>query len=388
MRVILSIEAIRPPLAGIGRYAWELAQGLPRQAEVSEVRYIADGFWRAKPGLAQVQTPAAVATQAAAVRPGLRQRLAGSRLVSASYAQLQPLLTGWQANRLAKSVFHGPNFTIPRTRQACVVTIHDLSTYHNPAWHPANRVMRMNKVIPESLQRAQQIITVSESVRSELLQRFALDPDKVHAVLNGVDARYQPQTAAALSTMLQRYGLRYQGYSLFVSTIEPRKNLQNLLAAYRHLPLALRREFPLIIVGGRGWNSGDIHTEMQQAQHESWLKYLQYVPEQDLPGLYAAARLFVYPSWYEGFGLPIAEAMASGCPVLTSATSAMPEVAAGAALLVEPAELDSIRYGIVRGLTDESWRQQAIALGLQRVKKLTWESCIRETLGVYKKICD
>ena len=173
----------------------------------------------------------------------------------------------------------------------------------------------------------------------ELLQEFNLSEDKVQAIPLGVDQVYHPRPLSEIEDVLAQYGLQAQGYSLFVSTIEPRKNLSNLIAAYSKLPSAMRQRWPLVLVGGKGWNSDEIHAQIEQATAQSWLKYLGYVPQAHLPLLYAGARLFTYPSLYEGFGLPIAEAMASGVPVLTSNCSSMPEVAGTAALLVEPAML-------------------------------------------------
>nr|WP_255423134.1 glycosyltransferase family 1 protein [Undibacterium sp. LX40W] len=171
---------------------------------------------------------------------------------------------------------------------------------------------------------------------------------------------------------------------MFVSTIEPRKNLSNLIAAYSKLPSAMRQRWPLVLVGGKGWNSEEIHAQIEQATAQSWLKYLGYVPQAHLPLLYAGARLFTYPSLYEGFGLPIAEAMASGVPVLTSNCSSMPEVAGTAALLVEPRDVDQMCVELERGLSDNVWRTLAIPKGLERASQLTWDTCVDKTLLAYK----
>jgi glycosyltransferase involved in cell wall biosynthesis len=139
----------------------------------------------------------------------------------------------------------------------------------------------------------------------------------------------------------EAYGLSHGSYSLCVTTIEPRKRIDSLLAAYARLPEKLRVVYPLILVGGKGWRSEHLHQAIDAAANAGWLHYLGFVPEDDLPALYAGARLFVYPSSYEGFGLPVIEAMASGVPVVTSNRSCLPEIASGAAKLVDPDDVEN-----------------------------------------------
>ncbi|WP_338847266.1 glycosyltransferase family 1 protein [Massilia sp. W12] len=384
MKVVLSIEAIHPPLAGIGRYAWELATRLPQFADVEQVRYMSDGFWCGLPPLESLRGGAPAAGSAGGLKAGLRRIAARLPAASALYQRVRPMLAARRLNQVREGVFHGPNFFVPQSRIPSVVTIHDLSVYRHADWHPRLRVERMKRDVPQALQRAAAVITDSEAVRQEVLQQFNLPPQKVHTVWVGVDEAYQPRSAQQTAAVLQQYGLRHDGYSLFVSTIEPRKNLENLLAAYRALPPAERQQWPLVVAGGPGWLSDNIHQQLQQAHSEGWLHYLGFADQSHLPALYAGSRLFVYPSWYEGFGIPLAEAMASGVPVLTSNCSSMPEVAAGAALLVTPADVRDITENLRRGLQDEHWRAAARERGLARARELSWDACVRNTVNVYK----
>lgn len=388
MKVILSIEAVHPPLAGIGRYAWELATRLPKHAEIEDVRYMADGFWRNLPDLSTVAANSEPAISAPPVdlKTRLRRRLGRIPVLASLYQKIKPGITSSRLDGLAEGIFHGPNFFVPATHLPSVVTIHDLSIYRYPQWHPQARIERMRRDIPEAIERANAIITVSESVRQEVIREFNLPEQRVHAVLNGVDEAYRPYTAEQTLAVLSKVGLQHGGYSLFVSTVEPRKNLTNLLKAYRELPERERFRYPLVIAGGGGWQSREIHADIDRAQNEGWLKYLGFVDQAILPHLYAGSRLFVYPSWYEGFGIPIAEAMASGVPVLTSNCSSMPEVAAGAAILTEPADVDAIRLGLQQGLFDDAWRAQAVTQGLQRAAQLSWDKCVADTIKVYTTI--
>ncbi|MBC3881735.1 glycosyltransferase family 4 protein [Undibacterium sp. LX40W] len=380
MNVVLSIEAVRPPLAGIGRYVWELATRLPHHQEVESLRFISDGLWRTLPDLSLSSSPVS------SVRQGMdwRHVLGKNPLVSRVYGAVMPKLAAIQINRLNDTVFHGPNFFVPNVGIPTVVTIHDLSAYYPSNWHPQMRIERMQTLIPHAVNRASLVLTDSEATRLELLQEFNLSEDKVQAIPLGVDQVYHPRPLSELEDVLAQYGLQAQGYSLFVSTIEPRKNLSNLIAAYSKLPSAMRQRWPLVLVGGKGWNSEEIHAQIEQATAQSWLKYLGYVPQAHLPLLYAGARLFTYPSLYEGFGLPIAEAMASGVPVLTSNCSSMPEVAGTAALLVEPRDVDQMCVELERGLSDNVWRTLAIPKGLERASQLTWDTCVDKTLLAYK----
>jgi alpha-1,3-rhamnosyl/mannosyltransferase len=185
---------------------------------------------------------------------------------------------------------------------------------------------------------------------------------------------------------LAKYGLRHGGYALCVSTLEPRKKIAHLLQAYQCLPQRLREQTPLILIGSRGWLSEQLQQEIERLAQQGWLRYLGFVPEADLPALYAGARTFIYPSSYEGFGLPVLEAMASGVPVVTSNRSSLPEVTKGAALLVDPDDIDALSRSIEAGLSDQPWRDGAIASGLAVAQGFTWDRCIEQTVHVYKNI--
>lgn len=474
MKIVLSTEAIHPPLAGIGRYTWELATRLPQHAEISSVLYMSDGGWCDLPNpelptvtaavivpelsndaVQVLEEPAVaspteippivpislerapisepvlnykgrirkqietlyVATRRQMIEiilsiyrglrdvylaiyrrveqmPGffirlkqsLRHRLGQIPTIARVYGKLMPMRATNHLDKIQGAIFHGPNYFVPKTHLPCVVTIHDLSIYRFPQWHPQARIDRMREAIPQAIERASLIIAISEATRLEVIQTFNLPPERVRTVLLGVDAIYHPRTEDELAPILSQFDLRVGGYTFFVSTIEPRKNLRHLIAAYGLLPLEVRMKYPLVLVGGSGWQSEDIHVDIRAASEAGWLKYLGFAEQKYLPAFYAGARLFAYPSWYEGFGLPIAEAMASGVPVVTSNNSSMPEVAAGAALLVDPANVEGIRDQLFKGLLDESWRAFAIQRGLQRAAELSWDACVENTVKAYQSI--
>jgi len=304
------------------------------------------------------------------------------------YHALMPHVSRWKLRGEAGALFHSPNYFLPPFPGASVATVHDLSHILFPQFHPAARVQYMNLAFPQTLRRANHLITDSESVRHELIQRMAWPADRVTAVPLGVDAAFRPHTPDELQPLMQRLGLRSNEYSLCVGTIEPRKNLDRLLAAYEALPQQIRRSFPLVLAGASGWRSGETHARILRAESDGWLRYLSFVPQDDLPKLYAGARLFVYPSLYEGFGLPVLEAMASGTPVITSNVSSLPEVVGDAALLVDPKDIDQIALALQDLLQNEEKRNIAGKAGLARSKSFTWSKCVDQTVAVYLNVME
>jgi alpha-1,3-rhamnosyl/mannosyltransferase len=215
---------------------------------------------------------------------------------------------------------------------------------------------------------------------------LAWPAERITAVPLGVSSIFTPRSGVEAGSCLGSYGLASGAYALCVSTVEPRKRIGNLLKAYQALSLRLREQYPLVLVGTTGWLSEELHEEVDRLLRQGWLRYLEFVPETDLPLLYAGARAFVYPSSYEGFGLPVLEAMASGVPVITSNCSTMPEVTQGAALLVESADIDALAAGIKKGLYDDIWRLEAISRGLAVARSYSWDNCVEQTVRIYKRL--
>lgn len=249
------------------------------------------------------------------------------------------------------------------------------------------RRQKFDRELSGTLDRASHLITPSEAIRKEVIEYFSWPADKVTAVANGVAPSFNSkQSSEILIPTLSRCGLRPNEYALCVSTLEPRKNIGALLRAYSRLSETLRARYPLVLAGHKGWLSESLHDSIDKGRSEGWLHYLGFVPEADLPALYAGARAFLYPSLYEGFGLPVLEAMASGVPVLTSDSSSLPEVSNGAALLIDPNDDDLLYKGIDRILLDDDWRALAKARGLEVAARFSWERCIEQTMAVYTRL--
>lgn len=383
MKIVLAVDAIFPPLTGIGRYAWELAWRLRDSREVRHARFFSMGRWIADPAqlLGAGGTPPRRRVTVAA-----RRYLASQPLAVTLYSAIAPR---WYAHVLRDHgdyLFHSPNYFLPPAKGPCVATVHDLSNYKYPETHPAARRKLFDRQFRFTLDHACHLITDAETTRNEIIEHFGWPGSRITAVHLGVSPRFRPMNADETRPTLAKHGLAHQAYGFCVSTVEPRKRIDALLNAYAALDPALRKKYPLVLVGGQGWLSEDLHRLIDRYRAAGWLHYLDYLPEPELAAIYAGARSFFFLSAYEGFGLPVLEAMAAGVPVLTSDKSCLPETAGGAALLVAPDDPDAVRQGISRALLDEAWRKQARVAGLARAASLSWERCFERTLAVYRSI--
>jgi len=371
IHVAIDAEPLRPPRTGIGRYVLELGRALESEPAIARVSPLATV--RLAENLDHAR-----ALLGSATRP---DGFPGARLTAGIARRARRAFLGPVIRRSGVDLFHGPNYALPRLRIPAVVTVHDLSHLYYPETHPAHRVHYLRRVLPRALDRAAAVITVSEAVRREVIAEFRFPADRVHAVPNGVSPSFVP--GAPDRARLAGYGLESDGYLLAVGTLEPRKNLPNLLAAHARLPAALRRRFPLVVVGARGWRDALLQRELERAVARGDAVQPGYVPDADLAHLYAGARAVAYPSRYEGFGLPVLEAMACAAPTLTSNRGALLEVAGDAALAVDPDDALALADGLHRILTDERLRAHLRQAGPQRANAYAWSATAAGTAAVY-----
>jgi glycosyltransferase involved in cell wall biosynthesis len=377
VRVILGVDAIRPPLTGIGRYVLALALGLKDHPRVTRVLFYADGRFEGEPLALLNPRRALTFLRHYAPFPSISRRI---------YHGLNNAVFKAKAAAYRDWLFHAPNYITPDSAMRAVCTVHDLSYLRMPEYHPRDRVDHLLRELPRTLADAAHVITDSEFVRGEVIAEFGLPAERVTAVPLGVDDVYHPREEAALADILRRHKLERGRYLLAVATLEPRKNLARLLDGYLRVAPAVRRAFPLILVGGRGWRNDRLLARVERMQAEGDLRWLGYVPEQELPCVYAGAAGFAFPSIYEGFGLPLLEAMASGVPVLTSNCASLPEVAGDVGILVEPEDVAQITLGLEQLLTDTAWHHAAACRGLERARAFTWQACVDRTVDVYHKV--
>ena len=363
MDVTLLVDALGPQLSGIGRYVWELCTRVPLQPGIDQVGYFAHGRYL--------------------------ERL--DSLLDGNLPRPRRRVPRWIAQRLTRrrlrsSLVHGPNYFLPAGAETGIVTVHDLSVFRYPDTHPPDRLVEFERRFATTLEKADHVITDSETVRRELIADFGVSATNVTAVHLGVAREFQPRTAAAIEPQLATIGLSPGAYALCVSTLEPRKKIAELIRAWRELPENLRTKMPLVLAGAEGWLNDSLHDEIREGIAAGWLKHVGYVPEGLLLALYAGAALFLYPSTYEGFGLPPLEAMASGVPVLVANRSCLPEICGDAAGYVDPDDVTAFTAAIVRALTDTRWRSEARRKGLERAASFSWDHCAAKTVNIYGSI--
>lgn len=275
----------------------------------------------------------------------------------------------------------------PMCRVPFVVTIHDLSFEHFPQFFTPKERFFFKRTIPRTARRAVKVLTVSEFSRRDLIQTYGLPPEKVVVTPNGVGAEFRPiRDEVVLKNLKKKYGIERE-YLLSVGNLQPRKNLARLIKVYTRLRDSVEDfRCQLVLVGRRAWLYKHIFHEAHQSQYRGDVILTDYVPEADLPGLYSGALAFVYPSIFEGFGLPVLEAMACGTPVITSNSSSLPEVVGQAGLMVDPFDEEALARAILRVVEDAQLRAQLSAQGWRQAAKFSWRRTAELTLDVYREI--
>lgn len=274
-------------------------------------------------------------------------------------------------------VFHASNWAIPPTRAKLITTIHDLTFLKYPQAHPDYSVAVHKRHLKRASKKAQLIITDSQATKKDLIKQ-GIKPDKIRVIYLAPAAVFKPvKDAKILKSIKAKYQLK-KNYLLSVGTLEPRKNLVRLIKAYSRLPFRLKSKFNLVIVGKFGWG--------ETTKPVPGVKLLGFVPDEDLAVLYSAAKVMVYPSIYEGFGLPVLEAMACGCPVITSSISSLPELGGKAALYLNPLKTDEITQTIKTFLDlSPARRFQLVRTSLAQAKQFSWKKTAQQTLKVYQE---
>ncbi len=286
----------------------------------------------------------------------------------------------------AFDLYHEPNAIPLPTDLPTIVTIPDLSVLLYPQWHPADRVAEYDAHFHQGLAQSCHYLAISEFIRQELIHKLGLRPEQVTRTYMGVRPGLGPMADADVRIVLHRLGLPLS-YFLYLGTIEPRKNLMTLLRAYVKLPSEVRGRFPLVLAGGWGWNSADVAAFLHDEARHRGVITLGYLPEEHLGAVLNGARALVYPSFYEGFGLPPVEMMACGGAVLCSTAGALVETAGGRAHLVEPLDEDGWRAALQRAATDDEWHAELRRGAVEAVQQFTWERCAADTLAAYRSVC-
>jgi len=289
-------------------------------------------------------------------------------------------------NKRKIDLLHAAGFTLPR-RISCksVITIFDMTFFTMPQFHLASKVAYFQKMIPVALKRADMIIAISEQTKNDIIYTSGVTENKIKVIYVGIGKEFRIiDDKDAVERIKQKYGLPKK-YILFVGTIEPRKNITGLVSAYAKIKKN-GCEHKLVVVGKRGWSYREIFTTIKNLNLENEVIFTGYVDAEDLPFIYNGASVFVYPSFYEGFGIPILEAMSCGVPVVTSNVSSLPEITGEAALLIEPENIEVMSASIDKVLKDPDIANNMIQKGLDRAKLFSLEKMVKETVEVYNKV--
>lgn len=285
-------------------------------------------------------------------------------------------------------LFHSTDFVMPPVRRArTLLTIHDLSFLRYPECAHPTLAAYLGVVVPRSLARADRVLADSWATRDELVDLLGVEADRIAVIHGGIESRFSPTPDPDENAACRAMYHLDRPYILSLGTVEPRKNYQRLLHAYAALLAKHGTHLPeLVIAGGKGWLYHSAFAAVDQLRLRDHVRFLGYVEDEHLPALYRGAELFVFPSLYEGFGFPPLEALASGCPVVCSNSSSLPEVVGDAAILVDPFDVDAMSEAISAGLFDTALRSRLTNLGLRRSSQFTWARSADSLLAEYERM--
>ncbi|MCS7051142.1 MAG: glycosyltransferase family 4 protein, partial [Thermomicrobium sp.] len=355
--------------AGVSRYIEALLRYLPCVApDLEIVGYTSRSVWRAVQG----ELPPALqwrVTRWPTERPVVR-------------IVWEQTVGPWVTRDCA--LVHGPVNVVPLAGgRPTVVTVHDLAFLHFPTHYPASKRWYLQLMTGASVRRARMVIAVSEATRRDVVQAYGVTPERVVVVPNGIDPHWCRVPDEELARWRDRNGVP-ERFILFVGTLQPRKNLVTLLEAYARLGPDF--SWPLFVVGAPGWLESPIYRRVEELGLTGRVRFVGYAPPEELRAWYSAATLFVYPSVYEGFGLPVLEAMACGVPVIAADRSALPEVAGEAAVLADPTDPQALATAMRSLADDEALRRALARAGQERARAFSWERTARETAAVYRRL--
>ena len=374
LKIGFNAFALLSPLTGIGQYAKHLLECMDTMPELDVHKFYAKG-WSHE--IRQNPMPLMAS----------RWKSLASKLIPNSYdwsRRLQQYYFTAGVKAFKPQVYHEPNFLAFEFDGPTVITVHDLSWIRYPEMHLERRVRVMNKYFEPGLRRASLILTDSHFVKQEIIDLFGIRPEIIRPVHLGVEPLFTPLHAAQTFTTLTGLDLQHGQYLLAVGTLEPRKNLGMALRAFMALPAAIRKRHPLVLVGMKGWNTSELERQLGPLIQAGEVRQLGYLPRKDLVNVIAGATALVYPSVYEGFGLPPLEAMACGVPVIASDVSSIPEVVGSAGILFNPQDQTQLMQAMLTVTQAPEIRDALAAQALVRSRTFSWKRCALETVDVYR----
>lgn len=377
MQIALNASSLLSPRTGIGQYTYQLAKGLQTIANLDLNFFYATNWSNT--------------LREAPLANIVRYKSVFKKFIPKPYQVMRSIKQftfskGVRARAI--DLYHEPNFLSFTFNGPTVLTVHDLSWIRFPETHPKDRIAAMDRYFEPSLRRANFILTDSEFVKSELIEVFGLPPTLIKAIPLGVEPLFHPRTSADTKAVLNQHQLQHGEYFLSVATLEPRKNLSLTINAFMKLSPKLRKRFPLVLIGMHGWHTSALDKQIAPLLKTGEIRQLGYVTRQDLATLIAGALTLVFPSLYEGFGLPPLEAMRSGVPVVASNTSSLPEVVGDTGFLIDPNQAESLTRVLEKLVDEPDLRQHLSQQALARSFNFSWEKCVSETVEVYHHVLE
>lgn len=373
MKIGFDISALSLPRSGIGRYQYQLLKALLKLDPENFYHLFAFNFRNRErfDGLFEGEN---VKMDIKAIP----QRLITLWWMMASFPSLEQLGIDCDIIQLSEIAVQ------PVRKARTVAFVHDLTTQLFPDYHVwSNRFLHNRRF--QHLDRVDAVLTNSEATKRDIVEYLKIEPRKVHVTALAADEQFRVLDSFKVLPVLEKYGLK-KPYLLFVGTLEPRKNVETLIKAFNLLKERHRIPHQLVLAGQKGWLYERILELIKFSPYREDIKQIGYVPDTELPAILNGAEVFVYPSYYEGFGLPVLEAMQCGTPVITSDVSSLPEVGGEACLYTSPDSTEQLADQIYRVISSSSLQKSLSEAGKERAKAFSWEKCARETLGVYKNL--
>lgn len=394
MKVIIGTESLRNPLSGIGVYTLNLCKEIIKDGAIELIGLDDFGIFNQNQ-LIQVinnidENHSPKNSHSFNVKHLLRKKIRQIPASRALYNKVSSAATNRNLKSLSNDyIYHSPNYISRKFSGKKVITVHDISHIDCPETHPKDRINHLEKNLSQSIQSADHIIVDSEFTKNQLIKSSLITSNtqkKITTVHLAACPSFTKRDPIETQGTLQKYSLSHKKYLLSIGTLEPRKNYENIISAFLALPDSIASQYELIIIGAKGWKYENIFKLLNNTNSTHHIKLLGYLPQREMIDLLSSAKIFLYPSLYEGFGLPILESMSCSTPVITSNIGAMQEVAGNCAELVNPYDIEEIRDSITHILNSKEHCDNLIQLGKKRSSQFSWASTAKQTIDIYKSI--
>lgn len=388
MKIIYNLDCIRAPMTGVGYYTQNMVLAIIQQYPDLDVMALRHNTLLSKKEILALCSPSTTApaksTSWKAPLIEIINRFAFARALIQWQYNVRHCFT--LKNALKGALYHEPNFVFLPHDGPKVLTVHDISMFSCPEFLPKGRAKFLQKQMRRGMQEADALIVSCQFIKDQTIKLLHIPEHKIHVISPGAQKNFMPRSENEVRESLDKFSLHYKQFLLCVATLEPRKNLVRLIKAYQTLPHEIQKQYPLVLVGNKGWLYEELLTFINEKQ-QSHVLLLRYVDEQTLFHLYSAAKAFIYPSLYEGFGLPVLEAMQSGLPVIASNASSLPEVCGDAGMLIDPLDESTMVIAMETLLTtDNASYTDYVQRSLTQAKKFSWDHFARQLFDVYRAI--